>query len=91
MNTVRRYRLPIPHVIDAQILGLPHGARLLSVAAVPGEPGALDLWALVNPAQPIVGRRVLIVGTGDEVPTDAVFIGTTAAAGEGVWHVFEIQ
>lgn len=73
---------------DLQEVALPRDARVLSVGLDPN--GLLCLWALVNPSFDVVPRQVRIIGTGNEVPTEALsmmFAGTVTTE-YFVWHVF---
>jgi hypothetical protein len=65
---------------------MPRGARILALQMQAGTP---TVWAVVNPDAPLEPRPLIIVGTGQLVPTDAgVYIGTWQS-GAFVFHVFE--
>ena len=48
------------------------------------------VWTIEPQGSTKVWRKVLVYGTGDPVPADAVHIGTMMM-GPFVWHVFEVQ
>lgn len=77
-------------VRDHSIL-MPRGARLLSVAIQGGEP---CLWAMVDPSQPRVARRIGVQLTGAEIGQRSLslpFIGTLLLEnGLFVTHVFDL-
>jgi hypothetical protein len=81
-KTIWKYTLGIS---DAQILALPKGATILSVAEQYGE---VTLWALVDPDKELEHRLFYIFGTGHPVPnTPGTFLGTVQIR-DLVWHVF---
>lgn len=69
---------------------MPGFAKILSVGQQDGTP---YLWALVNPSEPLVERRVLVLGTGhdaSEVGYNREFLGTiTGVEGGLVLHVWD--
>lgn len=73
-------------------LDLPRGAELLH-AGTQGH--AAYLWALVDPAEPKVTRRVFAQATGEPMPSlagDADYVDTFTVdegAGPLVFHVFD--
>lgn len=80
-----------PLAVDASVLEMPMGAKVLSV----GVQGAEDavLWALVDPEAPKMKRRVRVYGTGHLVENETgelfEFAGTFQLAALGlVFHVF---
>ncbi len=88
MLTIYKYPLTIT---DLQVLMLPLGARILSIA---GQHGQLMLWALVNPdTDHLQTFHVSIFGTGNpifELPGPngfGDFVGTVILDNL-VWHVF---
>lgn len=86
MNTV--YKYPI-YLHDRQLVDMPWGAKILSVGYDPS--GQLVLWAAVDTANLPWLRRIVMVGTGNTIPTPVgslQFIGTVVQA-PFVWHVFE--
>ena len=85
--TIWKYQLEIDDVVT---LHMPLGARILSLQTQDNIP---CLWAMVNPTNAKERRHFVIVGTGHELPNNAVdgtYIGTTQTHdGRLVWHVFE--
>lgn len=87
------FKFPIPTEKGGHgqfVMQLQKGARILSVQNV-REEGVI--YAMVNPGQPMVERRVCIVGTGRPAEAgdidDLHYIGTyTKLQGQLVWHVF---
>lgn len=70
---------------------LPKGAQILCVQVQHGRP---YMWALVDPAAPMVARGIVVYGTGFDVPrrNAAVehYIGTVQLNDGGlVWHIFD--
>lgn len=85
MRQVWKYVL---EVTDEQLIEMPQGAQILSVAVQNGSP---MLWALVNPVAPFEDRIVRTIGTGHPVE-DVLgrFLGTYQLHGGAlVFHVFE--
>ena len=84
MTTIWKY--PI-EVVYRQEIGLPRGARVLSMQR---HADGLVVWAEVDPSAPVERRGVRVVGTGlpiGEWRSNAAHIGT-AILGPFVWHVF---
>jgi hypothetical protein len=89
MRVIHKYELT-----GSQIL-MPQFAELLHVGE---QDGIAYVWALVDPAQPMVLRRVSVVGTGhrilgmnndsEDYITDA-YVGTVQMQSGLVWHVFD--
>lgn len=85
-QTVWKYSLPCAGV---NRLLLPTGAQVLHVASQNDD---LCLWVQVDPERSVVWRTFHVVGTGHDLPSDAVlrFVGTAMLfAGSLVLHVFE--
>jgi hypothetical protein len=83
-----KYELPIQGVLDVQ---MPTNARCLSVQV---QHDRLMLWAEVDTAEPMVLRRLRVVGTGHEFDRAGLrYIGTVQMVSELfnvlVWHVYE--
>lgn len=73
-------------IISDQIVNMPQGAWILSVA---NQGGKLCLWAMVDTDMDTVPRHIEIIGTGNPVSEeDRWFIGTVVLS-QFVWHVFE--
>lgn len=97
-HTVYRYPLK---VVDEQIISMPRGAEILTVAKREGSRvmlgvgshEAVEMWALVDPDEPTEDRRIRVAGTGHPLPdVDTLqFHGSVQlAGGQLVFHVFEI-
>lgn len=85
---VYRYRLPIT---DRPVVDMPDGATVLSLGPPRDDDSdELDLWAMVDPSQPLRPCPFIVVGTGHVVPDDAgAFVDTVAThGGQLIWHVF---
>lgn len=86
------YKYPVPSE-DKFMLMLPLGAHVLTVQSQNNEP---QLWALVDPQQPLEPRHFRLVATGQQLadPFDKssyVYIGTfQLLTGRLVFHLFEI-
>jgi len=50
--------------------------------------GVICLWAMLEDSGRNVSRRIFIVGTGQDVPSNLGFIGTVQD-GLFVWHIFD--
>jgi hypothetical protein len=86
VQTIWKYEIAIE---DEQVVEMPNRASLLAVATMNSK---LLLWALVEPGNPKLPRRILVRGTGH--PADGCnklnHIGTIQVANLGlVWHVFD--
>ena len=88
MRRIHRYPLAID---DVQTIRIPGLARFLSVD---GSRGAIELWALIDPALPEREHEVRIVGTGNPFP-DEIGSGGFEHLGHAithngafVWHVW---
>ena len=81
------FKYPL-EITDTQIVSMPEGAKLLSVAYIDAQ---LYLWALVDTDRPKVRRSIEIYGTGHPCHSWAtVFVGTVIDPIHGlVWHVFD--
>lgn len=72
---------------DTVTVSMPVGAKVLHVGM---QNRVLRAWADVpDHAAAHESRRFYTAGTGWEVPSDGVFVGTVFD-GEYVWHVFEL-
>lgn len=99
--TRRVYRYPLT-IVDEQVVSMPEGATILSVARREGQRDVVvgvgshepvEMWALVDPDAPPRDRRIRIAGIGHPLTdTDALtHLGTVQIAhGQLVFHVFEI-
>lgn len=86
LRAVWKYEIPV----DGQTHGhtIPEGATLVHVACQDG-PGFVQVWALVDPLRQPETRDFQVYGTGQDVPSDARYVGTALAPFGLVWHVFE--
>lgn len=72
----------------ATVIQIPVGYRLLSVQTQDNQP---QLWALVDPSNPKVGRTFRAVATGEEFDDEGyTYVGTFQINGGAlVFHLFE--
>jgi hypothetical protein len=81
---VFKYEIPV----DSEItIHMPYGAKILHVGCQQDTP---CLWALVNPANPIVPHRFVLHGTGHDVsPYAGEHVGSFLMhQGRLVFHLF---
>lgn len=84
MKTIWKYGFD---TLDSWTFTMPRGAVLLTVAA---QFDAACLWALVDPEQPSVERKILIYGTGHSIERNDPYVGTYQLAGGSlIFHVFD--
>lgn len=84
MKTIWKYGFP---TLDSHTFTMPRGAELLTVAAQFDAP---CIWALVDPDQPSVERKIRIYGTGHPIEHDDPYVGTyQLAVGSLIFHVFD--
>jgi len=83
MMQIRKYRIsPDPTIL------VNRGAKILSVGMQDKE---ITIWAMVNIAEELARRSLIIAATGEtlgEIAAHIPFIGTVFA-GEFVWHIFD--
>ena len=87
-STLRVFKYPF-RIGEKIEIGMPIGARVLSVQTHHGQP---CLWALVDPAARSIVRQFRLVGTGP-VADDSIgpYVGTFQMFdGQRVWHLFEV-
>lgn len=88
MRTVKKYLVPPAGLFD---LRMPAGAELLD--AYPVGADNVALWALVDEAQPLVGRRFLLTVTDKRIETTVplVHVASFATRQKPVleFHLFE--
>lgn len=94
MRTIWKFILTL--TAQCQTISMPRGGRILHVDQQNGLP---TLWVEVDSGEAKEGRRFFVVGTGDKVPDDSVYIGSVCVADAGapvipgmtafVWHVYE--
>lgn len=78
------WKYPLGLALDSWVM-MPAGAEPVHVAEQDGQP---TLWAIVDPSEPTVFRRIHVRGTGDLVPDYSVYVGTVHVSGY-VLHVFD--
>jgi len=83
MKTIHKYELELA---DFQQVDMPHGAILMTVII---QHGKLCLWAEVQTCNPMRGRIIEIVGTGNPIASKQTGYIGTVVDGAFVWHVFE--
>jgi hypothetical protein len=85
--TIWKYQI---RTTDLQTIEMPEGARILSVQVQHGAP---TVWALVDPANPLVERMLIVCGTGNPCPSNlGAYVGTYQLQGGAlVFHVFEAE
>lgn len=82
--TIHKYVFDLSTDIEIVIQGYIH--RLLSIQKQHGEWCA---WVEVRPEKGVTGRlRLIIVGTGHQIPEYAGDYFTTIQDGSWVWHVY---
>lgn len=83
------YRYELDYV--DQVLELPLGAEILSVAPGRGDGRYyFDMWAKVPEVAPLVPCKIWVFGTGHPMPKDVplAFVGTVVMPDDYVFHVF---
>jgi hypothetical protein len=84
-RTVHRHRVPV----DGQPHTVTFAGELLHIEAAGN--GHVDLWTLHAPREFPHAHLVQVFGTGQSLPDDARYVGTTGRTPAGlIWHVFEI-
>lgn len=87
MKTIWKFKL----TQDVGIIPMPKGAQVLSVQ---WQVESVQIWALVDTAQPYIDRHFVAIGTGNMIELDTnllKFIGTVQIPGTGlVFHFFEM-
>lgn len=69
-----------------ETIRMPSGASVLHVHDQGGIP---HLWAKGDPDAELESRVFMCIGTGQEFPADAAYLGSAHCDGF-VWHVFEV-
>lgn len=82
MNTIWKYPLTIGR---HQVLRMPRAARPLSAQV---QDVTLTLWMQVDDSAPIVERTAHVVGTGHELPRQAMDYISTVLDPPFVWHIY---
>lgn len=85
MKTI--WKFPI-ETVDAQVVSMPEGARILSVASQNEQP---CIWVMVETENKPVERKFSTYGTGHPIRDDfPVYVGTYMLSdGALVLHVYE--
>lgn len=86
MRTIYRYDLREEH---EQLVPLPRNSQILTIQRQTRFPLSLSLWALVDTEEPVVLRKIILVGTGTEDPGDHPYISTFQETSGFVWHFFD--
>jgi hypothetical protein len=84
---VGEYEVEMPRNADILCVQMQDGRAKGSVYKV----NAPRIWAIVDDSQPKELRRIVVVGTGWDLPADigrGEYIGTYQTDGGFVWHVF---
>jgi hypothetical protein len=87
LKTIYKYPLA---TTDFQVIDLPEGAQILSVNI---QYEKICLWAIIDTEKPVAGRRIRIIGTGNDAGDVEMgqHIGSVLAyGGTFVWHVFDV-
>jgi hypothetical protein len=85
VKAIYRYEVPIDdrphrHILGGEVIGV--ASRLVDV---------VEFWAIHDDDGIQQQRAFQVFGTGQEIPADAVHVGTTIApGGRFVWHLFEV-
>ena len=86
MRTIHKFHVPgFPGECEIQ---MPRNADILCVQMQYGMP---YIWAAVDDSARLEPRRVVVIGTGCELPADmgrSEYISTFQTDGGCVWHVF---
>ena len=80
------YRYPI-YLMYEQTVEMPSG-KILHVDYQTRAPHGLCLWALVDEDAPIELVRIVITGTGHDVPDGVEHITTVQDVTGFVWHIW---
>lgn len=91
----RVLRFPVPVSNDPQQVHIPDDAEILHVDTKTF--GFVDVWVETNGATETVVRTFQVFSTGDNIPEDAMYVGTTLNRVEtfgqlmatAVWHLYE--
>lgn len=94
-GTIRKiWKYPL-NTVDEQIVRLPKGAILLTVATIHDN---VCMYALVDPNEQVCEPRIIrLYGTGHELKEDDTtvshrYLGSCITMGGAlVWHVFEVE
>lgn len=82
MRTVYKYLLFTKGEFQIEML---LGARLLHIGLQNNIP---TLWAEVKPDAPVKPYSFFCIGTGDDIPDNASYVGTVEQSGYFMWHYY---
>ncbi|HEY1644833.1 MAG TPA: hypothetical protein VGF75_00420 [Candidatus Saccharimonadales bacterium] len=85
MKTIYKYTLGM---YSRETIGMPAGAEIIAIKL---HYFSYELWAIVEPDQPMENRTIIIVGTGRELPDEPLKHIDTVIDGSYVWHFFVLQ
>lgn len=88
-ETVWKFPLPlVPPQPDRPVIKCPEGSEVLCLQVQLGTGPCL--WMKVIPDAPVIERRFIVVGTGQDMPNEPTqYVGTWQAP-PYVFHVFEL-
>lgn len=88
-NVIHKYG-PVYPRDGWQEIEMPEDATIVHFAEQPQVKGELFIWALVNPIPSLrVRKKIAVIGTGWDIPEDAIYVQTAMASDATVWHLFE--
>ena len=73
---------------DHQQIAMPAGSQALMFDVQDGNP---TLWAIVNPAEPLVPFGFRLAGTGHQLGDEVGRHIGSCFHGPFVWHLFEVE
>ena len=84
MTEIWKYKLP---PMSSSMVELPVYRIFRALALTPSN--GFDLWYEVDPDSPVEMVMFEVVGTGQEIPKNGLYLGTTWY-GSFVYHVYEL-
>ena len=89
-RAVWKFPVPLGTSSDVFTITMPEGAEPLTVQVQSSEP---QIWALVNPENPLTSRRFRMAGTGHPISEEITrYVGTFQVFGGSlIFHVFEVS
>ena len=85
MKRIWKYQVGGPPTVARTHQAMPQSARILHVDSQEEE---IFIWAEFENPEPTNERCFAIYGTGNPIPKDAQYVGTTQVT-PFVWHVYE--
>lgn len=76
-------------LVDKQFVTMPKGAKILTIQP---QGRSIQLWALVDESQPMIGRKIECYGTGHTIedPNGLIYIASIQTHADSfIWHFFE--